>query len=436
MIRSWSYALGLVISFGSFADVELPSQADSKHMGVASCASSTCHGSVTAFANSNVQQNEFSVWQSADPHATAYDILLNDQSKRIARNLGLKNAHEADMCLDCHADNVAAAQQGDKFQISDGVGCEACHGGAEQWLSSHASGQMSHQDNLDAGLYPTEDPKHRAALCLSCHQGNPDQMITHRIMGAGHPRLSFELDTFTWMNPHFVVDEDYVERKGALNGAKDWSVGQGMTALTQLQTQLDPQAGWDGIFPELVLFDCHACHRSMSANKWVPRASTGLPPGIVRFNDANLLMFRHVVGAINPSLAESITDQTKLLHRATTKGQSEYSQAARKLLESVSQAVDLAGQASYDKAMLQRILNSVVSDGKRGQYRDYAAAEQASMAVDTILLAFENSGALDADETDRIRLKADGLFQATKDEDNYSQNRFVNALQALEAAIP
>ena len=57
-------------------------------------------------------------------------------SKR-GNNLGLPNAHEADLCLDCHADNVPTAMRGPEFDITDGVGCEACHGGSETWAALH-----------------------------------------------------------------------------------------------------------------------------------------------------------------------------------------------------------------------------------------------------------------------------------------------------------
>ena len=427
---------GLLLASAASAEMSLPSKGVDKHLGVASCASSTCHGSVAAYRDSNVMQNEFATWQSVDPHASAYQLLMDDQSKRIAKNLGLKNAHEADMCLDCHADNIAADRRGEKFQMSDGIGCEACHGGSERWLSSHATGQASHEDNLAAGLYPTEDSVNRGRLCLSCHMGNPDQMITHRIMGAGHPRISFELDTFTWMNPHFEVDDDYLQRKGDLNGVRDWGVGQGVAAATQLETLLDHAAGWDGIFPELVLFDCHACHRLMSGNKWVPRRGTGLGPGIVRFNDANLLMYRHVVAGTDAGLAEKLASQTRDFHLATTHGRKETEQAARALLETLYLSLKTVNNHDFDSSALKRIFASLLSDGERGQYRDYAAAEQVAMAVETLLLAFERAGSLSASDTDALRNKADGLFQATDNEDGYSQYQFVAALKVLEAAAP
>ena len=71
-------------------------------------------------------------------------------------------------------------------------------------------------------MYPTDQPVARAQLCLSCHFGTEqNKFVTHRIMGAGHPRMSFELDTFTAIQPaHYIADKDYAERKGAPNGVQ------------------------------------------------------------------------------------------------------------------------------------------------------------------------------------------------------------------------
>ncbi|MEM9301279.1 MAG: multiheme c-type cytochrome [Pseudomonadota bacterium] len=435
MMRYTVFLLGF-LTFAAWAqDPPLPTAAEHKHMGVATCASSTCHGSVQPFRDSNVMQNEFAVWQNEDPHAGAYKILEDPQSERIAKNLGIGDPTEADMCLDCHADNVPAEKRGEKFQLSDGVGCEGCHGGSEQWLSSHASGTATHEENLDLGLYPTEDPVARGKLCLSCHLGNKDQMITHRIMGAGHPRLAFELDNFTWMFAHFEVDDDYIARKGDIDGARDWGVGQGVAALTQLETLLDDDSGWSGIFPELVLFDCHACHNTMFPAKWVPRRSTGLGPGVVRYNDANLLMFRHVVASVDQDLASTLQQQTRDLHRATGRGRGETEAAARALVGTVDNALNQLRSKQFDGSTLQAIFASLVRDGERGEFRDYATAEQAALAVDTVLLAFESSGVIGAEEYERLRTQAEGLYNATENEDAYQQGRFVSALKSLNAAM-
>ena len=105
--------------------------ADGVHLGVASCAGSTCHGAVQPLKGSSVAQNEYITWSRKDKHAKAYAVLGEERSQRIAHNLGLADARTAQVCLDCHADNVPADRRGPQFQIADGVGCEACHGGAQ-----------------------------------------------------------------------------------------------------------------------------------------------------------------------------------------------------------------------------------------------------------------------------------------------------------------
>ncbi len=407
-----------------------------RHMGVASCANSVCHGAAQPFTDSNVLQNEFAIWQEFDPHSGAYRTLLSDESKAIARKLGLPDAHTADICLDCHADNVAVDKRGDRFRLEDGVGCEACHGGAELWLSSHTVPGTAHADNIANGLYPTSDPVKRAELCLSCHMGSPDRMITHRIMGAGHPRLSYELDTFTWLNPHYEIDDDYVERKQPWNGLRDWGVGQGVAADNLLAVLSDNQAGWNGIFPELVLFDCHACHRAMSNSRWGPRQGTGLGPGVVRLNDSNLVMFRHVLAAVDGNLATQLREQSRQLHRATTQSRDETLAQARQLRQTLSNATARVSAHDFTATSLKTILSSLVADADAGEMRDFAAGEQAAMAAQSVVVAFETEGLLDEAQTTRLRNAVDTLYVSVEDEDNYNMSRLVSGLRGVRDAAP
>lgn len=407
-----------------------------KHLGVASCSNSVCHGASQPFRESNVAQNEFAIWQEFDPHARAYQTLTNEASRSIARKLGIGDATTAKICLDCHADSIAEDRRGERFQISDGVGCESCHGGAELWLNAHADRSVTHADNLAKGMYPTDQPLERARLCLSCHMGTKDRMITHRIMGAGHPRLSFELDTFTWLNPHYKIGEAWIARKGDWNGVRDWAVGQGVAAANLLDLVSDEKAGWQGIFPELVLFDCHACHKVMSANKWGPRQGTGLGPGVVRLNDANLLMFRHVLAPVDKAAAERVLEQTRALHRATTQSRDATFAAARRLAATIESLLPRVSAFNYGPENLDAILASIEADAKRGEYRDYASAEQVAMAAQSVVVAFENDGKIDEARAKTLKTRLDGLYDVLKDEDNYSIQRFTTALTALRAAAP
>ena len=212
---------------GAAAQTTLPSKGPDIHLGVTSCGGSTCHGATQPVRGSQVLQNEYLIWQRQDKHAKAYAVLLEPRSQRIARNLGLPDAHTAKVCLDCHTDNVSENLRGRQFQVSDGVGCEGCHGGGQRWLGAHVAGVASTEDLHRLGMYPTQNPVARAELCLSCHLGDETKFVTHRMMGAGHPRLAFELDTFTEIQPaHYAVDDDYRKRKTVASGVQTWAVGQ------------------------------------------------------------------------------------------------------------------------------------------------------------------------------------------------------------------
>lgn len=425
-------SLPLFAHGAAVADVEAH-----KHMGVASCANSVCHGASQPFKESHVMQNEFAYWQEFDPHATkAFQVLRSERGRSIASKLGIGDPTGAKICIDCHADNTPESNRGEKFQLSDGVGCEACHGGSEQWLSAHADKSVKHADNLAKGMYPTDNPVKRAQLCLTCHMGTADRMITHRIMGAGHPRLSFELDTFTWLNPHYKVDEDYTERKGNWNGVRDWGLGQGIAAANLLDLLVDDKAGMQGIFPELVLFDCHACHKPMGANKWGPRQGTGLGPGVVRLNDSNLVMFRHVLATVDKAAADRVRDQTRALHQATTKDRSSTVAAAKQLAGTIRGELDKIAAHDFQPGTLGQILQSIVDDADRGEFRDYSAAEQAAMASQSVVVAFQNNGKIDEQRSKLLQNRVDALYATVDNGDNFAMPRFVAALKELRQAAP
>jgi hypothetical protein len=173
-----------------------------KYMGIGSCSSSNCHGNVNPVVTGDVLQNEYVTWQKHDKHAHAFSVLGNEQSRTIANHLGIKSAQSEPLCLKCHSTYVPnAADRGEKFQQEDGVGCETCHGPASAWLSTHTSREATHQQNVEHGLADLVGLSRRTQLCLSCHHGNEEKTVDHRLIAAGHPRLTVELDTFESIMP-------------------------------------------------------------------------------------------------------------------------------------------------------------------------------------------------------------------------------------------
>lgn len=401
--------------------------APASHLGVASCASGVCHGVAKPLDATNVLQNEYVTWSHFDPHAGAYRTLRSEDSARMAARLGIKAAEREPLCLDCHAENIPAAARGPRFQYDDGVGCEACHGASGGWIASHDdTPRVTHADNLADGLTALERAEVRAPVCAACHVGSADRHANHTLMAAGHPRLVFELDTYSelWRTAggreHYRRDEDYRQRKNESGSVAIWLAG-----LLESADRTLAIAGSDrhsqGVFPDFALFNCYSCHRSMRLQRW--REAPGLAPGSVRVNDSALVMLAAALDALDPAAAAKLREATTALHRAANDGMPAMRAAAESLRRQLPVLRQQLASRSFTAAERNAMLDAILAAAERGEYPDYAAAEQAAMAV-TLLLASAGRP-LDADP------RIEALFTDLKDDERYDAARFSRIMNRL-----
>jgi hypothetical protein len=407
----------------------LPYQSTDRHLGVASCASSVCHGAVQSPNHPGPLMNEFVTWSHQDSHAKAFQSLLGPQGRSIAAKLKVGPADSAKICLDCHADNVPEARRAKTFLLTDGIGCEACHGGAERWISSHASSRSNYRQDIRDGMYPTADLNDRAALCLSCHYGTPDKFATHAIMAAGHPRLSFELDTFLALEPvHYRIDDEYRRRKPSFTGTQVWSQGQLLATQAQLLALQGPMITVPHTFPELALFNCTSCHdTSMHRLEWRPRQLTGdMRSGTVPINDANLRMAWVIARTLSDADGARIQNLAQALQQAVAGDPRQIAAASAQLRAALSA---ILGKLGDDRAALRAraLLDNIVQAGTEGEYRDYLGAEQAVMAMDLLLNESKVAG------TSKAQL--DELYRLLQSDETYRPADFIAALKVLRDSL-
>jgi len=409
--------------------------ADDGHLGVGTCAGSTCHGSPTPWKNSNVLQTEFFTWRNNDRHAQAYKALTSERGQRIARNLGLPNAHEAKVCLDCHADNVPAAQRSRVFDIRDGVGCESCHGGAQRWLGEHVSGTASRAQLQQLGLVSLENPVTRGRTCLTCHLGGGDRAITHKIMGAGHPRLRFELETFTAAQPaHYQVDEDYRRRKQTPSPARTWLAGQVMAAQHLLAGLADPRRNPPGLFPELAFFDCQACHHPTTDIRFEARGDDSLQPGQPRLMDANLVMTQIAADALAPNLGAAMARQIAALHLAAGQGREALAAAITALQGTLAQMQEQAGREP-GRDQVRQLLRGLLTTPEQSGYRSFVLAEQNTMAIGSLLAHLRVAGQVTPAQYAAAAEALEKVYQTVERENAYDIPRYVAAVAGVKAAL-
>lgn len=409
------------------AEAQNTPQAPASHLGVASCASGVCHGVAKPLESANVLRNEYVTWSHFDPHAGAYRTLRSEDSARMAARLGIQDAAREPLCLDCHAENVPVAARGPRFQFDDGVGCEACHGAASAWIASHDdTPRVTHADNLAAGLAALERADVRAPVCAACHVGSADRHANHTLMAAGHPRLVFELDTYSelWRTAggreHYRRDDDYAKRKTESGSVATWLAGLLESADRTLAIAASDRHS-QGVFPDFALFNCYSCHRSMRLQRW--REAPGLAPGSVRVNDSALVMLAATLDALDPPAAARLREATTALHRAANEGMPAMRAAAEALRQQIPTLRQQLGSRRFSADERNAMLDAILAAAERGEYPDYAAAEQAAMAV-TLLLA---SGGRPLDTDPRI----EALFTDLKDDERYDAARFSRILIRL-----
>ena len=273
--------------------------------GAGSCAASACHGGVEPVPAtvSQALRNEHTTWVTSDPHAGAYDVLLGERSRSIARNLGKKShkiieAHLDARCLACHSTPSATKET----SRADGVSCESCHGASGNWLSEHTTIDWKQRDKASTGFRNMKDLRSRAPTCAGCHIGapaNPElglpaRDMNHDFIAAGHPRLNWEFSAYSansikhWRIPAVeAADLD----------ARLWMTGQVasmIAALDLLTARADLAIAKTGPWPELSEYGCFSCHFALKDKLRQDNRDPEVPLGMPAWGSWNVPMLKQL----------------------------------------------------------------------------------------------------------------------------------------------
>ncbi|QJB70606.1 hypothetical protein HF685_01480 [Parasphingorhabdus halotolerans] len=434
----------LVSTIATPAPLEAAADIESgTHLGVATCGGTTCHGRQEADGEI-VRQDELMRWQEESTpggaHSRAFRVLREPRSIAIANRLGIGDPASSAKCLGCHS--TPAAKKGPRFQTNDGVGCEACHGPSSSWLSAHYAVGASHSRNISLGLTPLDNPKARAAVCLDCHFGNDSkgQFVDHKIMAAGHPRISFEMDLFSTLQQHHDEDVDYVQRKGKTNSVRFWAVGQAMALERSLNLFSKPGLATQGIFPEFYFYDCHSCHRRIYDTASARPTSINnpgrpIPEGMPPYNDENMIMLSAAIKIAAPDMAGQFDTQSKAFHAAMGQGRGPAVEAAARLRQTSAALADRFSRASFGKDQTFQIMETIAGQAISPRFTDYEGSVQAVMAIDTLLNGLVNNGQVSESAATSLRGQINTAYAAVDEPNAYQPLQFRRALGSAVRTI-
>lgn len=179
----WSVALVPLIMAIQLSSVEAPEATHASfHAGITDSAPEATHESFHAGIADRVYEGvdrcrtchrkeedggQYGIWQEG-PHSKAYEALASDEAKAFAAERGIDNPQTSNECLQCHVTGYDAAPEllGDKYKITDGVGCESCHGPGGDYYKKNTmiSITKGEIDGASVGLVKPDEQ-----VCVGCH---------------------------------------------------------------------------------------------------------------------------------------------------------------------------------------------------------------------------------------------------------------------------
>jgi cytochrome c554/c'-like protein len=420
-----------------------------KYIGPGSCAATSCHGSVKPIAGSRILQNEYSTWILQDKHSRSYQVLTGDVGERMARilKLGVK-AEEAPKCLACHALYPTPEQRGRAFEISEGVSCENCHGPASAWLGPHTTRSWQHEKSVALGMQDTRNVIHRTEKCLECHLGTKNKFVDHEMIAAGHPDLYFELDSFSAVMPrHWKVPRESEPGKpvedAAWVGVREWAAGQAvqLRAAMERLTWRAKNERFDkkDVWPEFSELSCFACHHVLGPAKdsWrQEHGYVGRRPGDPAWNASRYAVFRLLAKQIDSANAQELDRQMLVVSDEMSKLNPDRNAVAAGASAAAPLAQRIAERLvtmQYDQAIVLRMLQRIPDDAENIALADERAAEQATMALDSLYIAYSRE--TNPAKAPEVRAAINALFQQLENPSSYNADQFASSLRRIRALL-
>ncbi len=447
-LRSSAAVVSLLLAFAAAGRAQ---DSAGKYIGPGSCAATSCHGAVRPVAGSRILQNEYSTWILQDKHSRAYQALTGEVGERMARILKLgAKAEDSPKCLACHALYAAPEQRGRAFEISEGVSCENCHGPAQGWLGQHTARDSAekHAESVRLRMVDTRNVITRTEKCLECHLGTKSKFVDHEMIAAGHPDLYFELDSFSavmprhWRQPRLGASGQPAE-DAAWAGVREWSTGQAVQLRAALERLVWRAKGErsDGknIWPEYSELSCFACHHALgpAGSSWrQEHGYAGRRPGDPAWNASRYAVFRILAAQVDSDGAAELDRDLSAVSAEMSKlnPDREAVAAAASAAAPVAQRfAERLAAMPYNAALALKLLQRITENADAIALADERAAEQATMALDSLYIAYSKNSA--PGNAADVRAAINGLFQQLQNPSSYNADQFASALRKLRSLL-
>ncbi|MCY3023128.1 MAG: cytochrome c family protein [Planctomycetota bacterium] len=112
----------------------------------------------------------YGVWTKSK-HAKAYAMLASEEAKKIAKDKGIADPQQDKACAQCHvtAFDAPTAMKGKKFDPTQGVQCESCHGPSGKHVKARLDAEETPEDKVVELPKGERGGPPSAEVCIKCH---------------------------------------------------------------------------------------------------------------------------------------------------------------------------------------------------------------------------------------------------------------------------
>ncbi|HEX2714757.1 MAG TPA: hypothetical protein VHM88_21415, partial [Candidatus Acidoferrales bacterium] len=193
------------------------------------------------------------------------------------------------------------------------------------------------------------------------------------------------------------------------------------------------------VWPEYAELQCEACHHSLTKAEQSWRQERGYPkrrPGDPPWNASRYVVFRELVRQADPETAQQL--EARLSELAELMGQLDSNRDA--VASSAAAAAELAGRLvrrmatlPYEQALTLRLLRAISSDADYISGQGERAAEQATMALDSLFIAYSRNVKLGNESEVRATIQA--LLQQLQNPSDYNAFLFARQMRKVQTLL-
>jgi hypothetical protein len=227
------------------------------------------------------------------------------------------------------------------------------------------------------------------------------------------------------------------EQADPMSGVREWGTGQAVQLrawLVRLQERTHGKT-----WPEYSELQCFACHHSLTAPEQSWRQERGYPgrrPGDPAWNTSRYAVFRELAHQVDSGAADQLDAQIAQLSKLMSQlnpDREAVAMAAAGAQVIANMFVARVQAQPYDQAFALRLLDRISADAEVISAADERAAEQATMALDSLFIACAKNAQLA--HSREIRAAINDLFAQLENPSAYNPNDFARGMRKVNGLL-